>query len=94
MTTPAVAASAEPSEATGVAKQRAERIQGLVQTYMHEHAGECPGSVDALRDGKGLLDPWDHPYRLQCPGTSAAVDVISNGPDGLPDTPDDVATGK
>ena len=45
------------AEATGVAKQRAERIQGLVQTYMHEHAGECPGSVDELRFALGSMAP-------------------------------------
>ena len=38
------------------------------------------------------LDPWGNPYGYRKPGTKdkGGYDVFSNGPDGLPDTADDI----
>jgi len=38
------------------------------------------------------LDPWGNPYFYRNPGlrTGFAWDLFSAGPDGLPDTPDDI----
>jgi hypothetical protein len=39
-------------------------------------------------------DPWSHPFRITCadqPGDQI-VGVISAGPDGVPDTADDIAS--
>lgn len=41
---------------------------------------------------KAPIDPWGNEYTFICPGTHnpKGCDVKSNGPDGLPDTEDDV----
>ena len=41
---------------------------------------------------KMLLDPWGNPYHYKRPGTrdKGGFDVYSAGPDGLPDTGDDI----
>lgn len=41
---------------------------------------------------KMLLDPWGNPYHYKRPGSKdkGGFDVYSAGPDGLPDTADDV----
>ena len=38
------------------------------------------------------LDPWGNAYQYRCPSTKSKVgyDVWSNGPDGQPDTEDDI----
>jgi len=38
------------------------------------------------------LDPWNHPYQYRNPGkrNPDKYDVFSMGPDGLPDTDDDI----
>lgn len=40
------------------------------------------------------MDPWDSEYRYQYPGSKRANDfeIISNGPDGLPNTDDDISS--
>jgi general secretion pathway protein G len=41
-----------------------------------------------------LADPWGNDYRLidtTPPGGRASFTIKSNGPDGLPDTPDDLS---
>jgi general secretion pathway protein G len=42
------------------------------------------------------MDPWNHPYQYRCPGTHNpdSFDVFSMGPDGLPDTDDDIGNWK
>ncbi|WP_174847879.1 type II secretion system major pseudopilin GspG [Yersinia artesiana] len=35
-------------------------------------------------------DPWGSPYQLTSPGEHGAVDIYSVGPDGLPQTEDDI----
>jgi len=39
-------------------------------------------------------DPWDSEYRYQYPGSRRAnhFEIISNGPDGLPNTGDDISS--
>ena len=39
-----------------------------------------------------ILDPWDHPYQYLIPGkhNPGSFDIFSMGPDGLPDTADDI----
>ncbi len=38
------------------------------------------------------IDPWDHPYQYRYPGkhNPSSFDVFTMGPDGLPDTADDI----
>jgi general secretion pathway protein G len=50
---------------------------------------------DLVKNGdleKAPIDPWGNEYVFVCPGVhnTKACDVQSNGPDGLPDTEDDV----
>ena len=35
-------------------------------------------------------DPWGHAYRYKIPGRKSEVEILSDGPDGMPDTPDDI----
>ncbi|HUJ59104.1 MAG TPA: type II secretion system protein GspG [Kofleriaceae bacterium] len=52
---------------------------------------KCPDRLDELDeylDGKGKLDPWGHPYEMKC--IDKGIEVISRGPDGEIDTPDDI----
>lgn len=36
------------------------------------------------------MDPWDAPYELLSPGENGKFDIYSVGPDGEPDTEDDI----
>ena len=38
---------------------------------------------------RSLYDPWGNLYRLVCEGRRRRV--VSNGPDGIPDTADDIS---
>ncbi len=58
---------------------------------------EKPGSRPAPQNWrpflkKSLLDPWGNPYHYRRPGTKdkGGFDVYSAGPDGVPDTADDI----
>jgi hypothetical protein len=73
-----------------ITKKRAERIQELVQTYMHDHKGKCPSSISAVTPGSPIVDAWDQPFTMACPGERFVVDVVSLGPDGHAGTEDDV----
>ena len=46
----------------------------------------------AFEDGKVPRDPWDAEYNYVCPGkhNSKSFDIISSGPDRLPNTADDL----
>ena len=35
-------------------------------------------------------DPWENPYQLVSPGEYGKIDIFSMGPDGQPDTEDDI----
>ena len=37
-----------------------------------------------------LLDPWNNPFRYSADEINLTLTIISNGPDGLPDTADDI----
>jgi general secretion pathway protein G len=43
-----------------------------------------------------VLDPWNHPYQYRIPGkhNPDGYDVFSMGPDGQPDTDDDIGNWK
>lgn len=54
--------------------------------------GRCP-SLKELIDGKkldpnGMNDPWGNPYRIVC--ADDEVHAVSNGRDGIENTPDDI----
>jgi general secretion pathway protein G len=46
-----------------------------------------------LKKKRVPLDPWRHPYNYHFPGTynQPDYDLLSNGPDGLENTEDDIA---
>ncbi|MCK9462379.1 MAG: type II secretion system protein GspG [Proteobacteria bacterium] len=59
-------------------------INSAVQLYMAEHPRKCP-SLEDLKDGyldaaRGMRDPWDQDYVIDC--TGQGPDVYSVGPDG------------
>lgn len=83
--------------ASGAGQARADTIalQGLAKRHYLQHkVAGCP-TVDELRDaGKltattKLVDPWGTPYRISC--ISDEVYAVSNGPDKMPKTDDDIA---
>jgi len=62
---------------------------------------ECPDKLEELAEyldrvtGDRLTDPWGNRYNLFCgstkpPGINAGAGITSNGPDGKPNTADDV----
>ena len=55
---------------------------------------EVQGDEDPyLEGGEGaLVDPWDNDYRIEVKGKRFVV--ISNGPDGSPNTEDDIRSDK
>lgn len=63
--------------------------QGVL-SYRAEHRGGCPRDVSELTSlgyvAKLPVDAWGRPLRLVCPGRRdpQGVDVLSDGPDGLP----------
>ena len=61
-------------------------------TWSRDHFGaRCP---DATALGARPLDPWSRPLRIVCADqpVDQIAGVLSLGPDGLPGTPDDVAS--
>ena len=78
------------ADGTKVTKQRLTTVQKQVQTYMHEHGGECPDDLVALNHGKAPEDAWGRPITMVCPGSNFVVDLRSFGPDGTPENEDDV----
>ena len=57
----------------------------------------CPAKIDELYEYVGKdqrIDPWGHAYRMSCganlPKGVRLIAVASSGPDGKPDTDDDV----
>lgn len=77
-------------DGTKVSKDRAKRIATLVQRYMHEHEGDCPVGMDEFRSTGSISDAWEKEFDIRCPGERFIVDVVSAGPDGNFNTPDDV----
>ncbi len=65
--------------------------QGLNALVERPSSRPTPSSwVQVMK--KVQLDPWGHPYNYRKPGThdKNGYDVYSNGPDGTPDTADDI----
>lgn len=56
----------------------------------HARHGTLPASLDELQslDPDARTDPWGRPYHLD--PASARPRLLSDGPDGLPGTPDDL----
>jgi len=76
-------------------RQNAVRIRTAVQMYRMSHTGDsCPtvGGLVAeqiLDSGTKQTDAWDHPFAIQC-SDEGEIRVVSPGPDGRLDTPDDI----
>ena len=87
------------------AKTAVDNIRGAVTAYMIGEKKSVPpsdlrvviepkGDEDPyLEGGEGaLVDPWDNDYRIEVKGKRFVV--ISNGPDGSPNTEDDIRSDK
>ena len=85
------------------ASQAAESLCYMVEWYMRDHRmSEPPKDLRVLLEidrnnnepylagGERFLgDPWGNRYRLVCEGKRWRV--VSNGPDGVPNTEDDIS---
>lgn len=69
-------------------------ISRLCDQYKMIKANKCPKNLQDLVSagliGREKRDPWGNAYTITCPGAHDEVDVTSNGPDGRPDTGDDI----
>jgi prepilin-type N-terminal cleavage/methylation domain-containing protein len=87
------------------AKQAVDNIRGAVTAYMIGEKKSTPpsdlkviidqtGDEDPYLDGGegALVDPWDGDYRIEIKGKRFVI--ISNGPDGSPNTEDDIRSDK
>lgn len=87
------------------AKQAVDNIRGAVTAYMIGEKKSTPpsdlkviidqtGDEDPYLDGGegALIDPWDGDYRIEIKGKRFVI--ISNGPDGSPNTEDDIRSDK
>jgi general secretion pathway protein G len=65
--------------------------QGLSVLWVKPTVEPVPPHWRALLESP-TLDPWNHPYQFRNPGkhNPDRYDVFSMGPDGLPDTDDDI----
>lgn len=84
------------------ARQAAESLCYVVEWYMRDHRmNEPPKGLHVLLEidsnnnepylaggERFLYDPWGNPYRLECEGRRRRI--VSNGPDGVPNTVDDI----
>ena len=84
------------------ARQAAESLCYVVEWYMRDHRmNEPPKGLRVLLEidsnnnepylaggERFLYDPWGNPYRLVCEGRRRRI--VSNGPDGVPNTEDDI----
>jgi len=66
--------------------------QGLSVLWTKPTAEPIPTHWRAILEGEETKDPWGHAYQYRYPGkhNPDRYDVFSMGPDGLPDTPDDI----
>ena len=87
------------------AKTAVDTYKGAITNWMIDNKKAMPPNdlkvlIDASGDedpyiegGEGaLIDPWDNPYRIEAKGKRFAV--VSDGPDGQPNTEDDIRTDK
>lgn len=84
------------------AREAAESLCYVVEWYMRDHRmNEPPKGLHVLLEidsnnnepylaggERFLYDPWGNPYRLECEGRRRRI--VSNGPDGVPNTVDDI----
>ena len=84
------------------ARQAAESLCYGVEWHMRDHRmNEPPKGLHVLLEidsnnnepylaggERFLYDPWGNPYRLECEGRRRRI--VSNGPDGVPNTGDDI----
>lgn len=84
------------------AREAAESLCYVVEWYMRDHRmNEPPKGLHVLLEidsnnnepylaggERFLYDPWGNPYRLECEGRRRRI--VSNGPDGVPNTEDDI----
>ena len=84
------------------AREAAESLCYVVEWYMRDHRmNEPPKDLRVLLEidsnnnepylaggERFLYDPWGNPYRLECEGRRRRI--VSNGPDGVPNTGDDI----
>lgn len=68
-------------------------IRATAQLYRAQFPGRCPDverlfEVGFLERRRRVTDPWEQDYVIECDDDD--VIVFSLGPDGLPDTEDDV----
>jgi general secretion pathway protein G len=66
--------------------------QGLKVLWVKPTVEPIPAHYRAVLDGEEMKDPWGHVYQYRYPGkhNPDRYDVFSMGPDGLPDTEDDI----
>ncbi|MAQ18089.1 MAG: hypothetical protein CMN30_25240 [Sandaracinus sp.] len=77
---------------TGFTQAQALRSATTMFVAEHPDAG-CPCTHQLVDGGfidadKSLLDPWGHPFTIECDGTR--VRIVSAGADGLFGTRDDI----
>lgn len=77
------------ADAATATKGRVKNLQRTGQTFMHDNSGSCPQLSD-LGEQNETTDAWGNKFRILCPSEHSAIDVVSNGPDGQPDTADDI----
>jgi general secretion pathway protein G len=70
--------------------------QGLKALWSKPTAEPIPARWHAMFTEEQGADPWGHPYQYRNPGkhNPDSFDVFSYGPDGLPDTADDIGNWK
>jgi general secretion pathway protein G len=77
-----------------VTKTSMETMKTAINTYMADNAGSAPESIMALIpnyiEPGTELDAWDKTFFYVAPGQNQAFDLISSGPDGQMQTPDDI----
>lgn len=67
------------------------QITEAVVVHMREH-GDAPRALAELTglSSDTLTDPWGNSYRFEISEDGASFRLISDGPDGVPDTDDDL----
>lgn len=79
------------AEAVKSMRLRARNLQKVAEQSLHTNDGECP-TIDALGEPRNTNDAWGRPFSVKCPGEHSVVDLVSAGPDGQFDTPDDIGS--
>ncbi len=70
-------------------------VQGALKSYYIEYSAYPPtGLLQTLVDSKRLekmpMDAWNRPFEYYSPTTSYPYSIVSAGPDGQTQTPDDI----